>query len=202
LNLGRATEDDTANVDGNRERVAHAVGIHSSDIHFVRQVHGARVVDRDGPPEPGALEEADGIVLRGTGAAAVLAADCVPMIIRGSEGVAALHAGWRGLAAGAIEAAVGKVGRDPIAWVGPSIHACCYEVGPEVISAFEDAGLPVADASHVDPGRAAVVALHRAGAARIAAWHECTSCTKRFFSHRRDGVTGRQAGLVAATNPV
>ncbi|MFN2593570.1 MAG: polyphenol oxidase family protein [Actinomycetota bacterium] len=201
LNLGRATGDDLDNVDSNRARVAGALGIDSGAIHFVKQVHGTTVVARQGAPEK-TLEEADGILLTDGGAAAVLSADCVPIVVSGREGVVALHAGWRGVAAGAIAVAVPKVGPDAVAWVGPSIHACCYEVGPEVVEAFERAGLPVADPNHVDPGRAAVAALHQSGVERVASWHECTSCEERFFSHRRDGITGRQAGIVATIQRV
>ena len=82
------------------------------------------------------------------------------------------------------------------AWVGPSIHSCCYEVGPEVIEAFGARGLPIADASHVDPGATAAHILKRAGVKQVEASTECTSCDARYFSYRRDGVTGRQGGFV------
>lgn len=194
LNLGFLSKDNPLSVSANRDRVARVLAL-PSDIHQVRQVHGTRIVEREGPAID--TPDADGIALGRQGAAMVLAADCVPIIVRGSDRVVALHAGWRGLAAGAVSAAVQKAGPDAVAWVGPSIHACCYEVGPEVVEAFRSVGLPVADPSHVDPGRAAVAALHRSGVQRVASWHECTSCEDRFFSHRRDGVTGRQAGIVA-----
>ncbi|MDQ3878914.1 MAG: polyphenol oxidase family protein [Actinomycetota bacterium] len=204
LNLGRLTGDDARNVDANRDRVAHALGLDPRHIHRIRQVHGTRVVDRWGLPDGAAVEEADGIAIEGEGAAMVLAADCVPMVVSGANALVALHAGWRGLVAGAVGAAVSKAGPGAVAWVGPSIRACCYEVGPEVIGAFERAGLPVVDESHVDPGRAAADALGAAGVSSVTAWDECTCCATvggpgsgpRFFSHRRDGVTGRQAGLV------
>ena len=80
--------------------------------------------------------------------------------------------------------------------MGPSIHACCYEVGPEVVDAFAAQGLPVAAPDRVDPGRAAMVALRRAGVEDIEAITDCTSCDTRYFSYRRDGVTGRQGSFV------
>jgi purine-nucleoside/S-methyl-5'-thioadenosine phosphorylase / adenosine deaminase len=107
-----------------------------------------------------------------------------------------VHAGWRGLVAGAIEAGVAAVGPVTRAWVGPSIHACCYEVSTEVLDAFAAAGLPRAGDDRVDPGRAATFALRRAGVHAIAATDECTSCDRRYFSYRRDGLTGRQGSFV------
>jgi copper oxidase (laccase) domain-containing protein len=106
------------------------------------------------------------------------------------------HAGWRGLVAGAIEAGIAAVGPVRAAWVGPAIHACCYEVSDDVTSAFRSAGLPVAGDDRVDPGRAAVFALERAGIGEIAATGDCTSCDPRYFSYRRDGLTGRQGSFI------
>lgn len=206
LNLGRATGDDTTHVAMNRERVYRALGIEGDLVHYVRQVHGTHVVQRDGRVTSGPLEEADGIALTTPAAAAVLTVDCVPIVIHGERRTVALHAGWRGLAAGAVAAAVARAGPTAVAWVGPSIRGCCYEVGEDVVDAFRRAGLPVADANHVDPGAAASHALRAAGVDAIAVWDECTSCTTadipgeppwRFFSYRRDGVTGRQCGIVA-----
>jgi YfiH family protein len=161
------------------------------------QVHAADVIDV-GPDDAGVVGEADGLFSATPGPVlAILAADCAPVILWGADGVAIVHAGWRGLVAGVVAKGVERVGAVHAAWVGPAIRACCYEVGAEVIAAFRDAGLPVADESHVDPGLAAGAALADAGVQRVAIAGLCTSCDDRFFSYRRDGVTGRHGAFVS-----
>jgi len=119
----------------------------------VHQVHGAAlVIRRAGDPPLAALPEADIIVSHDpTVAIAIQAADCVPILIadRRTGAVAAAHAGWRGLAAGVpritVEALARQFGSRPgdlVAAAGPSIGACCYEVGPEVRHGFDEAGWP------------------------------------------------------------
>ena len=83
------------------------------------------------------------------------------------------------------------------AWVGPSIRSCCYEVGPEVIDAFTAAGLPVADDRHVDIPEAAAAALRALGVHDIAVSEVCTGCDPSWFSHRREGTTGRNGAFAA-----
>jgi polyphenol oxidase len=144
------------------------------------------------------LGEADGLVARGPGPVlGILAADCAPVTLAGARGVAILHAGWRGVVAGVVEAGIDAVGPVWAAWVGPSIHECCYKVGPDVIAAFKSRDLPVAGADRVDPGRAAGEILRRDGVDAVFVSDECTHCNAQHFSHRRDGVTGRQGAFVA-----
>lgn len=201
LNLALRVGDRRSAVEENRRRVAAALGFQPSALALARQVHGAEVLHVE-PGASGVLGEADVLTARSPGPVlAVLTADCAPVALAGERGIAMVHAGWRGLVAGAVERGVAAVGPVWGAWVGPSIHACCYQVGSEVTDAFERSGLPVAGSGRVDPGRAAAFALHRAGVERVAASHECTSCDERYFSYRRDGVTGRQAGLVALLPP-
>ena len=199
LDLSATVGDDPDAVEINRKKVGAVLGFDPADLVLARQVHGCRVMEAE-PDRSGIVGEADVLVARHPGkVVAILTADCVPVILAGHGVVAVAHAGWRGLVAGAIEAAVERVGAVTKAWVGPSIHACCYEVGDDVIQAFEQRDLPIADASHVDPGRAAVVALHRAGVSDVESLTDCTSCSDGYFSYRRDGVTGRQgafAGLL------
>lgn len=201
LNLAARVGDDPDRVAANRRRVAAVAGFDPASLVLARQVHGCDVLTA-GADDSGVIGEADVLVSRSPGRViGILTADCVPVVILGDGVVAVAHAGWRGLVAGAIEAAIGAIGDVTKAWVGPSIHACCYEVGPEVVAAFRERGLPVASADHVDPGRAAVVALHNAGVTNVEATTDCTSCDARYFSYRRDGVTGRQgafAGLIAS----
>lgn len=196
LNLAARVGDDAGAVNDNRNRVAAAADFAPSALVLARQVHEAGVIEA-GPEDSGVIGDADILVTRAQGRVlAILSADCVPVVLHGDGVVAVVHAGWRGLVRGAIEAGVAAVGVVESAWVGPSIHACCYEVGPEVVDAFASRGLPIAASDRVDPGRAAVVALRRAGVEDIEAVTDCTSCETRYFSYRRDGVTGRQGSFV------
>jgi hypothetical protein len=139
---------------------------------------------------------------------AILTADCAPVALVGPGVVGAVHAGWRGLAAGVVEAAVAQVaelaGEPPSAVVGPCIHPCCYEFSPgdlELVAArLGDAveSRTAAGDPALDVPAAVRIALSRAGVAGITDVGVCTSCSPRHFSHRRDGRTGLQAMLVAA----
>jgi YfiH family protein len=169
-----------------------------------------------GPPEgKPPVGEADGLVTSDPGVVlAVLTADCAPVLLADPAAgvVGVVHAGWRGLAAGVVEAgvaAMADLGADPAATVGlvgPAVGGCCYEVGPEVREAVA-ARLPAAlattrDGRHgLDPAAGAAQALARAGVevTNVRVVGECTfDLEERFFSHRRDaGRSGRQAGLVA-----
>jgi hypothetical protein len=157
--------------------------------------------------------EGDGLVTAEPGVVlAVLTADCAPVLLAdpAARVVGAVHAGWRGLAAGVVEAAVAALaglGADPAATVGlvgPAVGGCCYEVGDDVRAAVGDR-YPAALATtrdgrpSLDPAAAAAAALAGAGIAEVRVAGECTyDLAERFFSHRRDrGVTGRQAGLIA-----
>jgi polyphenol oxidase len=159
------------------------------EVVLGRQVHGTRVVV-DGPGE-----EADGqATARRDVAVAVRVADCLPVALVAPEGVAAVHAGWRGLAAGVLEEGV-RVLREELgatrieAAIGPGAGPCCYEVGDEVREAFgittRTADLP---ALAEDRLRAAGVAeVHQAG--------RCTICDPALHSYRRDATSERQLGI-------
>jgi polyphenol oxidase len=220
LNLGLRVGDDLRAALANRRRVATVLGLAGLPWVTTRQVHSATVaVARraalgQGPPEAKPpLAEADALVTAETGLLlVVLTADCAPVLLADPAAgvVGAVHAGWRGLAAGVVEAAVAALaglGADPAATlglVGPAVGGCCYEVGPDVRAAVGDrypsalattrSGRPA-----LDPAAAAAEALGRAGVGQVRAAGECTyHLPERFFSHRRDqGRTGRQAGLVA-----
>ncbi|HXE99176.1 MAG TPA: polyphenol oxidase family protein [Solirubrobacterales bacterium] len=211
LNLGRLTGDLPDAVGENRHRLAAAVGIDPERVLIGRQVHGAAVVRRDQPPEPGVytnpapgLPEADGQATALTNVAPlVFVADCLPVALAGPGGVAMIHCGWRGLAAGIVERGVHEVEARAAA-VGPGIGPCCYEVGQDVLAAFERLGLDVARGRMLNLRRAVRLLLERAGVESVQVAEECTSCQPAlFFSHRRDGGrTGRQAGLVWASDEV
>nr|MDQ3572886.1 polyphenol oxidase family protein [Actinomycetota bacterium] len=126
----------------------------------------------------------------------VVVADCLPEALSGPEGVAMLHCGWRGLAAGIIDRGVRQTGATAAA-IGPGIGRCCFEVGPEVLEPFASLGPGVAEGRMLDLPEVAERQLRAAGVEAIERSELCTSCNpKLFFSHRRDrGITGRQAGI-------
>jgi YfiH family protein len=184
LNLGLKTDDDTASVRANYERLREQVG--AVRLAQGRQVHGTHVVvDGQG------IEEADGQATSAPGVAAiVLVADCLPVALAGPDRVGVVHAGWRGLAAGVVEAGIEATGA-VVAAIGPGIGPCCYEVGDDVRAVFGTSERTL------DLKAVARARLEAAGVREV---HDCGLCTacdaERFFSHRRDrGVTGRQAGL-------
>lgn len=203
LNLGRLTGD--PGVRENRHRLAAALKIDPRGVLIGRQVHQADVRRHDGPTEPPAyaepapgLPEADGHATDRAGMAPlVLVADCLPVALTGERGVAMIHCGWRGMAAGIVERGVEEVGATAAA-IGPSVGPCCYEVGDEVREAFAPLGDGIAEGRMLDLREVARRLLAAAGVERVEISDLCTSChPELFFSHRRDrGQTGRQAGLV------
>jgi YfiH family protein len=203
LNLGRLTGD--PRVGENRHRLATALGLDPNGVLIGRQIHEAEVRRHDGPTEPNAfadpapgLPEADGHATDIPGLAPlVFVADCLPVALSGERGVAMIHCGWRGMAAGIVQRGVDEVDATAAA-IGPSIGPCCYEVGAEVRRAFASLGDGVAHDRMLDLREVAKRLLAQAGVKRVEVSDLCTSCTAElFFSHRRDrGRTGRQAGLV------
>jgi YfiH family protein len=207
LNLGRLTDDAPANVDANRARLAEATGHGRDRILYGRQVHGTTVRRAtDAPSDSRAVAAEDGQATALDGhPALVFTADCLPVLLAADGAVAAVHAGWRGLAAGIVEEgvrALRELGADgPVeALVGPGARGCCYEVGEEVHAAFAAYDARVGD-RNLDLAAVARAKLTEAGAAGVHDVGLCTMCEPElFFSHRRDrGVTGRQAGLVWRT---
>jgi YfiH family protein len=201
LNLAARVGDEPAEVAENRRRVGAALAFDPGCLALARQVHGARVAEV-APGRSGVVGQADVLVARGAGPViAMLTADCAPVVLAGRGGVAVLHAGWRGLVAGVIEAGVAVLGPAWAAWIGPCIRACCYEVGPEVVSAFRGRGLPVAGEERVDLADAARHALREAGVDAVAISETCTRCDPAYFSYRRGRVTGRQGAFAAVRSP-
>ena len=204
LNLGLLTDDAREAVIENRKRLASALGLAPDRVAIGRQVHGGELAVHSRPQdpapfaEPGAeIPEVDGHVTAEPGLAVlVFVADCLPVALAGPGGVAMLHCGWRGLAAGILESGAKAVGATDAA-IGPGIGPCCYEVGDEVIDAFLDLD-GVAPGRMLDLAEVARRLLSRVGVERIESAGLCTSCEEElFFSHRRDaGRSGRQAGLV------
>jgi YfiH family protein len=169
-----------------------------------RQVHGGavlRVRTEDGSCGEAVALDADGhaTALRGVGMM-VLVADCLPVLLVSEGAVAALHAGWRGLAEGVLEEGVRALvelggGGEILALVGPGAGPCCYEVGAEVHAAF--GGAQRVGARNIDLPALAHERLAAAGVGRVERVGICTICDTRLYSHRREGErAGRQAGVV------
>lgn len=171
-------------------------------VYRVRQVHGARVVVVDGTLslDAVAVESADALVARAPGVAiGVRTADCVPVLLEDARAgmAAAVHAGWRGVVAGVVEAAVStlaSLGARPVdlrAALGPSIGPCCFEVGPEVAAAFPGHVVPGPRRPHVDLHGAVRARLDALGVARDGDHPRvpCTFCDPaRYHSYRREGA--------------
>ncbi|MCP9491380.1 MAG: polyphenol oxidase family protein [Solirubrobacteraceae bacterium MAG38_C4-C5] len=201
LNLGTNTDDDPAKVAENRQSVERLAG---AGLALGRQVHESHVHRADAPGHAG---DADGQVTINRGVACVvLTADCLPVALIAPTGVAMLHAGWRGLAAGVLEEGVAALQGDRdgelVAAIGPGAGRCCYEVGDEVLAAFAGEADDVRAGRNLDLPLIAERRLRRSGVAEVHHTRVCTMCDPgdRFFSHRRDsGVTGRQAGVAWLT---
>lgn len=208
LNLGVRSGDESGAVAANRERLRRMAHLPESP-RWLAQVHGNRVVHA-GEVAPD-VTEADAVWSDRTGqVCAVLVADCLPVLLADRDGycVAAAHAGWRGLAAGVLEATVAALPVAPgalLAWFGPCIGPAAFEVGADVRDAFVTADEAASDCFRPSPaGRwladlegLARRRLARAGVHAMQGGGFCTyNDPQRFFSYRRDGRTGRMAAVI------
>ena len=218
LNLGDHVGDDPQAVAHNRSRFVRALGVRPV---WLNQVHGARVVDASAHLD-GLRPTADASWTSEPGIACVIGvADCLPVLLAARNGgaVGAAHAGWRGLAAGVVEAALAAVceaascGPSEVeVWLGPAIGPDHFEVGEDVWQAFGGGPhfRPRPPGTHPD-GRPRWLAdlpglarqrLQSAGVGRVADAGLCTvSHPERCFSHRRDRQTGRMAAAVWLRDP-
>ena len=213
FNLGDHVGDDLARVEAHRQRLATAIGARPV---WLNQVHGTTVCRIDACMAD-SRPEADALMTQRRGlACAIMTADCLPMLMADRQGrvVGAAHAGWRGLAAGVLQSLVAAMTRVPgvtpsdlSVWLGPAIGPKAFEVGQDVVDAFvylnqghrarfeahpESQGKYLADL----PGLASDM-LRRAGIDDITASGLCTvSLPERFYSYRRNPVTGRMASLI------
>ena len=210
LNLGDHVGDLPAHVAANRAELRRHL---PAEPLWLRQVHGVVAVDADiasGTPD------ADAAYARQVGrVCAVMTADCLPVLFcdRAGTVVAAAHAGWRGLLAGVLESTVAGMAVPPgdiMAWLGPAIGPAAFEVGDEVRAAFVAHDPGAAEAFRAaSPGKwladiylLARQRLHALGLGAISGGDLCTvSDSERFFSYRRDGVTGRMASLIWLASP-
>lgn len=208
LNLGYKAGDDPQSVTHNR---AYVESFLPQSPRWLAQVHGPRVVDADHLTD---VPAADASVAHQPGTVcAIMIADCLPVLFTNRAGtrVAAAHAGWRGLSGGVLQNTVDAMcnaGDDPtdlLAYIGPGIGPTAFEVGNDVYEAFtkQDAAaasafVPRAEGKWLaDLFTLARRALDRAGVTQVSGGGLCTySDPKRFFSYRRDNVTGRMAAFI------
>lgn len=203
LNLATHVGDAPDDVAENRRRLREAAELPAEPV-WLSQVHGTTLVEA----LPGAPVEADASYTRRRGVVcAVLTADCLPVLLcdRAGTTVAAVHAGWRGLLAGILPQTLAALGEaDWLAWVGPGISASVYEVGHEVMESFVHADPaargffePMGGRFRADLPALAEWQLRRSGVHQVTRYPGCTLREpQRFFSHRRDGATGRFASLI------
>ncbi|MFI4891459.1 MAG: peptidoglycan editing factor PgeF [Steroidobacterales bacterium] len=209
LNLGCHVGDSPAAVAENRRQLALAAHL-PAEPHWLRQVHGTGVADLDAPLSAQLAGADAAFTRRRACVCAILTADCVPVLFaaRNGSAVAASHAGWRGLAAGVLAATTAAVAIDAgalLAWIGPCIGPEAYEVGPDVHGQMLGACPSAAAAFRInirgryqaDLALIARLQLQRLGISRIYGGGVCTyTDANHYFSHRRDGQTGRQATLI------
>lgn len=208
LNLGTAVGDDPARVA--RNRALFAARLDGARPVFLRQVHGAQVLRIDAATPSDAVAADAAITTLPGVACTIQVADCLPVLFadRAGRAVGAAHAGWRGLAGGVLDATIAALhdagADDPLAWLGPCIGPRRFEVGDDVRVAFGDSDRFVAhtrkDGSPGWLADLAGLAEDRLRALGVASVSRAGGCTvedgSRFFSFRRDGVTGRLAAAV------
>ncbi|WP_317933010.1 peptidoglycan editing factor PgeF [Halioxenophilus sp. WMMB6] len=212
FNLADHVQDDPSAVVANRQLLSDQMA--GVPVQWLCQVHGERVVEAE---EDGLVITADACLTRTPGlACAVLTADCLPVLFcdRQASVVAAAHAGWRGLVGGILPETVAAMAVAPgqlLAYLGPAISQHYFEVGVEVLealmasaqsaeelSAFASATRPGERPLHfyVDLYAVARAQLRRLGVEQIYGGHWCSYGDERFYSYRRDQVTGRQASVI------
>ena len=213
FNLGDHVGDDPGSVAANRFALGRLLP-NGAEVHWLQQVHGTSVLachNKVSPHHP--VADASWTNIRGH-VSVVLTADCLPIVLASPNGVAVVHGGWRGLAGGVLEATIAALPHSDTgwrAWLGPAIGACCFEVGPDVCEAFAAADDPAVAACLTpaiqknkywgDLFALARLRLQRLGIEQITGGGLCTACdAQRFYSHRRDGLTGRMA-TVAFLSP-
>jgi YfiH family protein len=210
MNPATHVGDDPAAVLANRKALLQGLRLPAEPC-WLEQVHGTTVIDAAEPAALGAVPVADAVQSSQPGVVcAVLTADCLPVLLCDAAGrqVAALHAGWRGLAAGVIEQTIDAMrqpGETLLAWLGPAIGPTAFQVGDEVRAAFMAHNKRAAAAFQSGPNGSWMADLYQLARQRLAergvtaiyGGDECSfTDAERFFSYRRDGVTGRMATLI------
>jgi len=206
LNLGMHVGDDSILVQRNRELLQQQAQMPSAPV-WLNQTHSTVVAELNQPTSQ--VPDADGAVTSTPNVVCcAMTADCLPVLITNTQGtqVAAVHAGWRGLAGGIVENALAQFSDDVMLWLGPAIGPQAFEVGEDVLQAFLDydsnANKAFTPTGHKGKWWADMSLLTRLRMAKIGIDQISDSglCTyqepQRFYSYRRDGVTGRQATFI------
>jgi polyphenol oxidase len=210
FNVATHVGDEPAHVAANRARLRELCGWSAEPV-WLNQIHGVEVTDLDVIAPTSTPIAADASVTTRTGVACVvMVADCLPVLFASKDGsrIGAAHAGWRGLAGGVLEATVGALrvpGKELLAWIGPGISREHFEVGEEVRAEFVKLDSRAAACFErnargrwqADLAGLAVQRLNGLGLSQITQGDWCTYADrKQFYSHRRDGKTGRLAGAI------
>ena len=194
LNLTRGTGDEPERVEENRRIACDALGLDARRLSFNRQVHSPTVHRAGGRGEPG-----DGLWSDEPGEPMLaMSADCLPIAVARTDEtrrLAVVHAGWRGLSEGIVARAVEAVGGATAAMIGPAIGPCCYEVGAEVSSLFDE---DLTVDRKLDLWTAAERALRASGVRDVQRVDICTRCDEAYFSHRRSGRARGVQGVIGA----
>jgi len=207
LNLATHVHDAPLTITKNRQQLLDIAQLPTMP-HWLNQVHGTHVVDTETVQHG---DNADAIISQtAQQVCAIMTADCLPLLVCNQQGnqVAAIHAGWRGLAAGIIEKTIKQFHCQPqeiLVWLGPAIGAQHFEVGDEVFTTFTQhsdhakLAFQQTDSTHylANIYHLATQRLHAVGVDAIYGGEHCTvSEPEHFFSYRRDGVTGRMASMI------
>lgn len=206
LNLGIHAGDDLSIVQKNRQYLREAANL-PSEPYWLSQVHGTQVIKLDGSPIQEKTEADAAVSFIPNQIAVVTTGDCLPLLLCDKAGtlVAAVHAGWRGLASGVIEATVAELNTAPqnlLAWMGPAIGPNAFEVGDDVRVLFQhsqddSAFIPFGKKWKLNIYRAASLRLNSLGITEIFGGDFCTfTDEERFFSYRRSPKSGRMASLI------
>lgn len=191
-----------------RAEVLRRIEPEAPPVAWAKQIHSARAL----PAQPGACGEGDALFSEASGLAlsvialSVITADCVPIVLAGPRGLAAVHAGWRGIVGGVVPATLEAAGGGSgwRAWIGPAIGACCYEVGDDVAAQVAAASAPEvvipgpAGKPHLDLVAAVRRQLSAAGVEEVRSVPDCTRCdSERLYSYRREGKgAGRNMAFI------
>ena len=206
LNLGAHVGDDLSIVEKNRDWLAQEAKMPSAPI-WLNQTHSTVVAQVSAPTTQ--VLDADGVFTSSSQVVcSAMTADCLPVLLTNTQGtqVAAVHAGWRGLANGIVENALELFSGEVMAWLGPAIGPQAFEVGDDVLQAFVDFDTQAHQAFTprdvegkwlADMSKLATQRLNKFGITQVFDSGLCTFQHKEdFYSYRRDGVTGRQATFI------